>query len=120
MSKKVKSEFAKFKSYESTNKSGVESKYARLTRSLMDSPAVQTLSHPAYRAYIEMRMVALWERDFELPRHVYGKYMAPATFVKAVKELEAHGLIECTEHNQNRRENNRYRFIDGWQAWKPK
>lgn len=108
--------YTPFQHYHSMAPDGAEKRYARLACSMMQSPAVQGLSHTAYRLFIEMMMNASWKPEFNFSRSTYRKFIANSTFDRAIHELEKAGIIRIVEHNKNLRKSNLY----GWSnAWKP-
>ena len=109
-----KKQYVPFKIWEARKED--ERGYFRFTASQLYSPAVIGLGGSAFKVYVYMRQHSVGARDFEFPRSRYIKFMSPATFTAAVKELEAAGLIEVIEHNAHRQKPNVYRFSAKWKG----
>ena len=53
-------------------------------------------------------------REFDMPKSVFEKYVAPATFQRVRKELIKKGFIREKKNGANLREKNIYEFCFDW------
>ena len=135
--------------YESTGKikrggRSMADVYARITDSVVLSPAFQDLKPHLQMLYIAMRLQdigkrkpnrdydeksALWEQVrseqcFYFPYHVARQYCSryqgnSGRLYTDIAVLIDHGFIDKVVSGKTTRDNSVYRYSDRWQQWKP-
>ena len=98
----------------SADPSGRDKRFIQLGVSFFEHPAVLGLTPSELKLYLYAIKEAGQNREFELPRAISKKFMAPTTFHDAMEGLNKKGFIETTIKGKTTRENNRYRFIFNW------
>lgn len=105
-----------FPPWASASIAGEEKRFIRIGASIMEHPAMLRLPHTAFRVYVEMLKESKGYIEFEMPRHVYTRFISKDGFAKAVRDLEEAGFIIVSEHNAHRKMPNKYRFSEGWKV----
>lgn len=93
-----------------------ENRYIQLGVSLFENENVMNLTGNEFKIYALMVKVAGPNREFSLPRSVYGRYCSPSTFDDVKKSLIKKGFIEMVYSGKSTREPSRYRFTFGWKG----
>ena len=91
-----------------------EKRFIQVGVSLFESPSILGLTPSEFKLYLYAIKEAGPSRDFEFPRAISKKIMAPATFSGAMNGLIKKGFIKTTVKGKSTRENNRYRFAFDW------
>lgn len=100
----------------SGNRDNSDVRFIQLGVSFFENEHVMQLTGNEFKIYVLMIKVAGPNREFSLPRAVYGQYCAPNTFHDALKSLIKKGFIELVYSGRCTREPSRYRFTFDWKT----
>jgi hypothetical protein len=100
----------------SGNGDNTESRYIQLGVSFFENENVMKLTGNEFKIYTLMVKVAGPNREFSLPRSIYGRYCTPSTFNDVLKSLIKKGFIELVYSGKCTREPSRYRFTFSWKT----
>ena len=113
MGRKKKSNFTKFKDYESSGENnGYEHSYIRMGH--IQLACMNELSANAFRLYIMMKDYARGDSEFQFPHRIYKNFMGNQTFKTARQELIDKGYLEDYTSQKSVLRENRYKFSSAW------
>lgn len=113
MGRKKKSNFTKFKDYESSGENnGYEHSYIRMGH--IQIACMNELSANAFRLYIMMKDYARGDSEFQFPHRIYKNFMCNQTFKTARQELIDKGYLEDYTSQKSVLRENRYKFSSAW------
>ena len=121
-----KIKFTKFKPYETVLRGDdgqtLNEQHIRLTRSLLLSPAYKDLGKNATKILNAMKIIAKGENEFYFSSSLGIQYLGLAkssekSVREAIKELDKHGFIKCSQFSEGGRIPNKYKFTSDWIKW---
>lgn len=101
-----------FHHYETADKN--ESKYIRLTKSLLMNKNFLSLHNSSKVLYIYMRLWAYPKKEFNYTIGTGIAIVSKSTFLSCIKELEEKGFINIIYRNKYSNRMNVYEFSDRW------
>lgn len=95
-----------------------DKKFVMMFHSMLNHVAYTTLTDKAKLIYVYMCDYSNGMKEFTYPHRIYKNICSNETFLKAVNQLEEHGLIEVVFCGKHTKTENIYAFSTKWKDYK--